>query len=49
MGEVLVAVFLLLFLAAMVTSPPEPKVKRVDPHTIVVSHGDKTTIYKEVK
>ena len=49
MADVLVAVLLLLFLVAMVTSKPDPKVKVVDQHTIVVTQGDKTAIYKEVK
>lgn len=49
MAEVIVAVLLLLFFGAMLTSPLEPKVKRVDQQTIVVTQGDKTAIYKEVK
>ena len=49
MTETVVAILLFLFLLAVINSPPEPKAKRVDQHTIVVTQGDKTAIYKEVK
>lgn len=49
MTETLVMVLLSLFLWAVITSPKELHAKRVDQHTIVVTQGDKTAIYKEVK
>ena len=51
MTDALVALGLTGLVIALIwdASTSEPKVKRVDQHTIVVTHGDKTAIYKEVK
>ena len=51
MADAIVAVGLVLLIFALIfdASKPEPKVLKVDQHTIVVTVGNKTTIYKEVK
>ena len=51
MAEALVAFGLTVLVVALIwdASTPEPKVKRIDQHTIVVTQGDKTTICKELK
>ena len=51
MADALVAFGLTVLVIALIwdASTPEPKVINVDPHTIVVTQGDKTAIYKEVK
>ena len=51
MTDALVALGLTVLVALIIwdASTPEPKVKIVDQNTIVVTQGDKTAIYKEVK